>query len=138
MPFNMVAPLECPSCGEYDKCANGCACPSCFLGAGEDRLDALDAWERHARLMLTMNNNEIDFDWSRDECGYHLSDILVQYNNSFEVRWCGSVFAIDQWTMDRPATFMTPAEWSIATVHVCEDEDAVVRFFLEEKANAAY
>jgi hypothetical protein len=64
MNMNMVAPIECPSCGEYDICyKHGCICPSCWLPDGQDRSEALSAWKYFAPLMIALNEAELTWSW---------------------------------------------------------------------------
>lgn len=95
MTTNMVTPLECPSCGEYDQCYVGCSCPMCFIGREEIRSEALTAWKKFAPLMLKLTQMEIGWCWSCENGKYSLTDITTDETSWLEIYLIGNTYCID-------------------------------------------
>lgn len=129
MPFNMVTPIECPSCGEYDRCYDGCACPACFPFAGPSLGEQFKAWRAFAPLMKALNDEEIAWQWSLDGAegrwNFTLDEVPCDRQNGpahcqISFNASGEGFIVEQWYIDVPQTYDHPAEWAVA--HIWEGD----------------
>ena len=64
MNTNMLAPLLCPSCREFDRCLTTCICPACHLLSFEDYEQASASWKDLSLAMTVLNDAGIDWLWS--------------------------------------------------------------------------
>lgn len=79
MSVNMICPTECPSCGEYDRCANNCVCPACHIADNENQREAVAAWIELSPAMLMLTAAEIDWRWSKFRAaGRHHYGLVIE------------------------------------------------------------
>lgn len=140
MSFNMVIPNECPSCGEFDRCYDGCACPSCYPALGIPLDEQLSAWRAFTPLMLKLTEAEITWSWmhSNGAWGWKFSvETHSIYGTYCEITQLhNDDFCVDHHYRTRPQTDLRPAEYEWVTICVSssaqECVDAISRLDDEE------
>jgi hypothetical protein len=123
---NMVAPIVCPSCGEYDRCYSaGCICPSCWLPDGQDYGTALSAWKYFAPLMVALDEAELYWGWSYkfDHDGFVYS---LEVADDFDVNAFRGEYLVTYPHRLRHATHTDPPEYEERDLILTGDESAVV------------
>lgn len=126
MNMNMVAPLECPSCGEFDICyKDGCVCPSCWLPDGQDYSTALSAWKYFAPLMIALDAEELSWSWyykfTHDGFVYSL-----EVADDFTVYAYRGQYGVSYPYLLRPATHMDPPQYEVRDLILTDNEFAVI------------
>ena len=119
MTLNMVTPIECPSCGEYDICDQGCACPACFHKPGQRQDEAMAAWKFFAPLMKELNDAEVSWHFCHNNSGYHIGEIETASgvrHGWVEIFRINDEYIVDEFAMTVNATYDSPAEYEGRTV----------------------
>lgn len=59
---NPLAPLPCPSCWEFN-CADGCACPLCWTGRGDEQSSSVRDWITFAPVLNSLTKADLTWTW---------------------------------------------------------------------------
>ena len=124
MAINMLTPMNCPSCGEYDRCYEpGCICPTCSPSPNENLNQALIAWRLYAPMMKALDDEEVSWGWSRVERrdGYKYS-IEAECNEIyFEITHASHGFILDVNQMLSKGNYDNAPEYEWRTIHDSTD-----------------
>lgn len=94
MGFNMAAPLECPSCGEYDICyEHGCVCPTCIqpthpIDDATLQDQAISKWIALTPVMVALNAADANWGWVTQDA--YISEVWLPGTpdgNDYEIHY---------------------------------------------------
>lgn len=137
MGLNMVIPMNCPSCGEFDRCEpSECSCPTCWTPPGRYNVTvekALAQWQRMAPVAEALTAAEEPWGVAYDYSGLHL---VVGPQDEAEVHPYRTGYLVMAWVLTFAGTQWQPPDYETVDILQTDDPEAAasaaVRVVLEE------